>query len=117
MINSNTYFIPPQSGPRADGAFTIQKLAASGSTETYTSRALALNKGHILVVGDAAIAVSFRGEAGLTDVVDPDEDLVLQPGTIFPFKPATRNTVYVYAESAKGSGTYSLDIFQASAAA
>lgn len=95
-----------------DAPRAAQRLANTGTTESHNSTLLALNEMATIMVGAAAIRVSFRAAtAGATQVATTD-----------PIIPAygrfdwlvTPLTACVYVEAADGSAAYEAHVWSSS---
>jgi hypothetical protein len=104
--------LPPMLG--GPGHLQPQRLAGTGTAEASTSRRLAKDHLHELVVGGTPgtndVRVTFRAEGGLADQV-ATTDFVVPSGTVFPFlavlgRGGAYGSLHVYVEAADGSSMY-----------
>lgn len=114
----NSFPLPPLVDDKVPGNRIPQRLAATGTTESKTLRALTPGKVHLLLVGAAGVRVRFSGSGTISTpgAVDNTRDVVYGPWSAVPFVPeqidATRGSTWVYAEAADGAAAYELTVVQ-----
>lgn len=84
FLNVNQAVIPPLSGDEAPAHRQLIRLQGSGGTPAVNARPLIKDRVHLLIVGTSAVRVAFHGTPSGT--VSNTTDLLLSPGTIFPFQ-------------------------------
>jgi len=104
--------LPPMLG--GPGHLQPQRLAGTGTTEDSTSRRLAKDHLHDLVVygtpGTNDVRVVFKAVGGLAAQVSTT-DFVVPAGTVYPFlavlgRASEYGSLFVYVEAADGSSAY-----------
>ena len=104
--------LPPMLG--GPGHLQPQRLAGTGTTEDSTSRRLAKDHLHDLVVGGTPgtndVRVTFRAQGGLVAQVS-STDFIVPAGTVYPFlailgSVGDYGSLFVYVEAADGAATY-----------
>lgn len=99
--------VPYSPGSGAPGQRTYQRLSGSSGAEDHNSRALKQGQLHALRVGSTAVRIEFRGESGLSTVVDNSTSFYLPAGETLLFVPelskqedgtVNYGSIHVYAE-------------------
>jgi hypothetical protein len=108
--------IPPMEGDQVPGHFQPQRLSGTGTAEAVNERALSKGRIHDLIVGAAAVRVSFRAVGGASDQVATTSTLI-PANTIYPFLALlgpdnTWGSIFVYVEAGDGAADYEAFVVQ-----